>query len=198
MGFLHRWPLGKIREQYGLVNFVETGTWKGDGILYAMKAPFESLWSVELQYKLREAACNRVYEVHPDDERWRIMLGDSVNFVKVVTPFLEGPTLWWLDAHLPERYGEAGGATKLPLEAEITSIVGAERDHSKDVFILDDWRLYESGPYANGPFIHQRNGGPEAKRGPLGNPDHLLALLSLTHIVTKDYRDEGYLVATPK
>jgi hypothetical protein len=54
---------------------------------------------------------------------------------------------------------------------------------------MDDLRLYEEGPFANGNFP----GGPAATL-----PKEDMEWLAATHHITRDYRDEGYLIALPR
>jgi hypothetical protein len=197
MGLLSTWPIYQIQSSYKLNNFVETGTWKGDGLLHAMRFPFKRLWSVELQPDLCRKARDRMVLERPCDERWSILRGDSRTYIEVIVGCLKGPTLWWLDAHLPERYGDPGDAPKLPLEDEILSIVNSNYDHSGDVFIIDDWRLYSTEEFANGPFKYTQPDG-RVTLGPIGTPDAFIDALGKTHLCEIQQRHEGYLVARPK
>lgn len=187
MGMLRTHNLAQLQPLQRLVNFVETGTWKGDGLMHALQFPFTTLWSVEASLDLMHAARARISRERPGDNRWEIIQGDSV----LVVPQLAGllriqgrrPTLWWLDAHLPERYGI--DATQLPLEDEVAAIV-AQGSHQDDVFILDDWRLYEYWGYESGPWD-----------GELGNGGAIRDMLHPTHVLTVDLRAEGALIAVP-
>lgn len=186
MGQLKCWPIQQLVKDHGLVNFVETGTWKADGLLHAMRSPFLNLYSIEVDDLLWCTAIDRVAAEEPGDVRWDIRLGESLKEVSFILGGLTGPTLWWLDAHLPERYG-CTAAPRLPLAAEVQLIVDHDRDHSADVFIMDDWRLYENHPYASGLF-------PD---GPVADPAPIRRALRSTHVLNLSLFNEGYLVALP-
>jgi len=196
VGQLNRHNFAKWQRDYRLHYFVETGTWKGDGLLAARAAHFQRLLSIEASPELAikatarmECACRGTTW----QGRWEILVGDSADCIKEVLLRLSAwsaPVLWWLDAHLPERYGAE--ATRLPLVMELHEVLRwPHRSHAGDVFLLDDLRLYEAGPYASGNFP----GGPPGDRG---DWTLLLKALSNTHTIHRDYRDEGYLVALPK
>lgn len=187
MGQLKRWPVERLVSDHSLVNFVETGTWKADGLLHAMRSPFLNLFSIEVDQLLWSVAIDRVMFEQPGDVRWDIRLGESLKEVAFILDGLTGPTLWWLDAHLPERYGGAG-PPRLPLADEVQLIVDHGRDHSKDVFIMDDWRLYERYAYGNGNF----------PGGPVADPAPIRQALAATHHLNVSALDEGYMVAKPK
>lgn len=190
MGMLSLHPIAHLQRKWGLGNFIETGTWEGDGLMHALQFPFMRLRSVEASVDLAAAAAKRIRKVWACDSRWEIIQGDSV---LVVPALLRGwnqrmiggePTLWWLDAHLPDRYGI--DATHLPLEREVEAIVG-NGAHARDVFIMDDWRLYEDHTYDSGlfPRFGQADG------------DFIRAQLEPTHHLMVDTRAEGALYAVP-
>lgn len=193
MGMLSHHPVKHLAQRRGCVYFVETGTWKGDGLLHALKQRcFVRLYSIEANPELAIRAGERLNQEWPQQPgavpgHWEIICGDSADALAELLPRLtSGPRLWWLDAHLPERY--AAEATRLPLEAELEAVVAAG-GHGQDVFLLDDWRLYERAPYASGPWPHG---------DPPGDARAVRALLAGTHTLRVDARAEGALVALPK
>lgn len=187
MGVLTDHPVKKIREHWELDYFIETGTWRGDGIHHALAEGVPICTTIEASPALGMAAVERLTEERWPLHRWRVMIGDSADTISAALDLaLHGRVLWWLDAHLPERYGAEG--TRLPLEPELRAIVAHPRDHSRDVFIIDDWRLYEDWNYHSGMF---RGGAP-------GDADAIRALLVNTHTLNVDLRREGYLMGTPR
>ena len=193
MGSISRWPLKQWRKRYDLRVFVETGTWRGDGLMAALGAEFLVAFSVELHPEQALSAEARVSQAYPD-RSWNIIVADSqVALPELLCilnrrPIANGPVLWWLDAHLPERYQGTGEGARTPLEAELRAIVNSSRDHSRDVFVMDDMRLYRRDAWANGDFP-----------GPLvGDIADLVKLLQPTHICQIKHWDEGYLVALPE
>ncbi len=193
MGVLASHNLAQLQPLHRLVNFVETGTWRGDGLLHALQFPFTKLWSIEACPILAEAAVKCVARQEAGGQcgdRWEILIGDSALIVPELFQYLEEPTLWWLDAHLPERYGV--DATRLPLEWEVSAIVSNEA-YAQDVFILDDWRLYEHHSYASGCFT-----APGGRCCQPGDGNSIRQLLAPTHTLTIDLRAEGALIAVPR
>ena len=115
---------------------------------------------------------------------------DSAAGLAKLLPWIEeGPALFWLDAHLPQRYAGSPDVATFPLEAELRLICG-QRDTSGDVFLMDDLRIYEDGPFRAGPYTL------DIPR-PAGGAGFVTELLGATHEVTKSYLDEGYIVALP-
>lgn len=185
MGRITRHPIAEWRKRYSLDCFVETGTWRGDGVQAALDAGFERVYSVEQSPMLARAARERFR----DCPSVGILTGNSPAVLRWLVPQLEGRRiLWWLDAHLPERYFDAQEtAHRCPLVYELQHT--AERPGGRqDVFVADDLRLLKRGPYASGNF-----------RGHLfpGLDDVVALLDSQRRFVVEDTRDEGYLVARP-
>ncbi len=192
MGQLTRHPFKKWQQDYGLEYFVETGTWHGDGLLAAARgAAFQLLFSIEVQPALAVKAARRMQAKLGVgwNGRWEVLCNDSVDGIQEVLRRISAtgvPVLWWLDAHLPERYDAQG--TRLPLSRELGAIFKHLRPHTRDVFLIDDLRLYERGPFEQGDF----------PGGPPGEVAHEFMWLRLTHDLHRDYRDQGYLVALPR
>ena len=198
MGRLSRFPIAEWRKRYGLEVFVETGTWKGDGLLCALRAGFPVAFSIELHPEQAETARKRIRQHFPEDSprAWAVIEGDSGRMIPKLLPNLSQPlgahhappVLWWLDAHLPERYTGTGQGAQTPLEQELQAIVHSRRDHARDVFILDDMRLYQRGGWANGDFDGEL----------AGNLADLDRLMNPTHRPGIVPNDEGYLVCIPR
>jgi hypothetical protein len=110
--------------------FVETGTFRGDGIQRALDAGFSRVWSVERERELYW----RVIERFEGDPRVVVSLGDSAPWLQTVAEIIHRPAVFFLDAH----YSGWGEPTPLPLLDELRSI--ATRPY-KDVVIIDDMRL---------------------------------------------------------
>ena len=64
----------------------------------------------------------------------------------------------------------------------------AERDHSGDVFVLDDMRLYGRESWDNGNFDGDL----------VGDMADLTGVLKSTHRCEVFPQDEGYMVALPR
>lgn len=89
---------------------------------------------------------------------------------------------WWLGPNLV-----------CPLEEEL-SIIANNKDISNDVFIIDDLRIYEEGPFRGGNFpLVARPDNWE-----FTGIDFVYDILIETHNVKKNYNNEGYIICEPK
>ena len=79
---------------------------------------------------------------------------------------------------------------RIPLEIEL-EIISKTRDISKDIFIIDDLRVYKDGDYEDGgPWVHRKTAGAK-------NCDFIEKLIGKTHILVEHNRDQGYIIAFP-
>jgi hypothetical protein len=109
--------------------FVETGTETGNTVQTAVDAGFDTIYSIDISTEWHQFALDRL----KDYPQVTLLTGDSVSVLMELIPYLEYPTMFWLDAH--EGHWTAG----TPILEEI----GAIRDlHRFPVTILaDDMRL---------------------------------------------------------
>lgn len=194
MGMLHRFDLQRIVREYKLHFLFESGTFRGDALVYALDAPFEKMISVEIVPEIADAARRR-FEMEP---RVEILTADSLSALEQTLPHLKGNGLFWLDAHFP---GADAGLTsydncneeelRLPLKREL-QIIKRLRPRGKDVFILDDLRIYEDGPFRNG------NVPDDAKPSLNRSLQFVYDLFGRSHIILKSYMDEGYTLLFPR
>jgi len=194
MGSISRFSLNRIAKEYDISYFVETGTWKGDGVAYALKAPFKRIISIEIVPGIAKTAKERF----KPDQKVEIIEGDSVAVLARELAGLNGNCLFWLDAHFPgadegvKKYdAEEDEDLRLPLEKEIV-VIKNTRPTYNDVLIIDDLRIYEDGPY--------ENDNAPADTLPKGNRsiDFIFKQFESSHIILKSYLDEGYLLLFPK
>ena len=82
-------------------NFVETGTFVGDGVKAALKYGFKSIYSIELSAELYNQSLTRFAEY----SNVHIIHGDSGLVLYDVIKEIEGKITFWLDGH----YHPAGG-----------------------------------------------------------------------------------------
>ena len=193
MGNIKRFDLGRIIGDYHIKNFVETGTFHGDGVAYALQFPFQKLWSVEIVPQLAGECRSRFV----NEDRVSIVCRDSVTAIKQHLPTLTGPAVYWLDAHFPgadaglTSYESENEDIRLPLALELAAIAQS-RNTSKDVFILDDLRIYEDGAYELGNV--PKDARPFGER----NIHFAEKLFGVSHKIIRSYRDEGYLILFPR
>jgi hypothetical protein len=194
MGVINQFNLERIIRDYNIQYFFETGTWKGDAVAYALQFPFKKIISAEIIPVIADEAILK-FQWEP---RVTIVKSKSSEALSAELPALGGNCLFWLDAHFPgadaglERYDAVEDEDiRLPLEKELT-IIHKLRKNFQDVFIIDDLRVYEEGPYENGNS--PADSLPRNER----NLDFIYQLFDRTHITMKTYRNEGYILLFPK
>ena len=189
MGLLQQFDLSKHIDTRSV--FIETGTANGRSLAYAAGYDFEYLYSIEID---AECACNAT-KLFEDDKRVMILCGPSFSVLPKILCRHDQPVVFWLDAHFPgEMHGlpydhEKNMTLRLPLEHEL-AIIKQERDTSKDCFIIDDLRIYEDGPFEGGIW-------PDRPKMGGNGIDFIDDLFKGTHTITRDYRNEGYIVLEP-
>jgi hypothetical protein len=192
MGNIAYHNVGEYITNYNLKNYVETGTGVGECLSYVLQLPFENYHSIEIFNDLYQQAVDK-FQPH---ENCKIHLGNSFDVVPSILPSLDGPILFFLDAHFPgSDFGfnnydnEQDYNLRLPLEKEL-EVIKNNRDISKDVFIIDDLRIYEDGPFKTGNWKDRTRLGGDGI-------DFIYNNFESTHNITKDYSDQGYIILTP-
>jgi len=186
--------LNRIIREYRTSDFFETGTFRGDGVEYALKFPFRHIASVEIVPEIADEAKMKF----ASNSNVKIMTADSVTALQTELPVVKTNCVFWLDAHFP---GADAGITgydsenveevRLPLAKELETI-SVLRQKFRDVIIVDDLRIYEDGPYKNGNV--PEDALPKISR----NISFIYEYFDRTHIVLKCYLDEGYVLLLPK
>lgn len=196
MGNLRIFNLNDYITKYNTTNFIETGTAQGHGLEYANSFNFKKLYSVEFSKQLYDFCL----EKFKSNDNVMIINGTSKDGLEqIFNTEIDGNTLFWLDAHYPyadtvpsiEYYNMGEDDIRLPLEKELR-LIHSKRKHLKDVIIVDDLRIYEDNSYECGNIPKEIN--PPKNR----NIDFVYELFSDTHKITKDLRNEGYLIIEPK
>ena len=124
----------QLRDTYGLVRAVETGTYHGAGAA-ALAELFPAVETIELSWRnyllARLRVRHRAVHFRRGDSR-RLLRPSSV------------PTLYWLDAHWSGG-GTAGKDVECPVLEEIAATQGG---HPGDCYLIDDARLFVDPPPA--------------------------------------------------
>lgn len=117
--------------------FIESGSYRGDGIQNALDAGFEEIYSIELSPYLYEYCCNR-FDGNPNVH---LYLGDSSEVLKLILSKISEPATFWLDGHY--SWGEtAKGLTNTPILSELSHI--AEHSIKTHTILIDDVRQFGS------------------------------------------------------
>jgi len=116
-------------------NFVETGTYLGETTA-AMAAVYRNIYTVEIHSELARKAAERF----AGQDYIRCFQGDSAKVLPGIVAQLDGPAVFWLDAHYSgPRTGKAG-SRETPIEEELSTIF--ESDSKEHLIFIDDARLF--------------------------------------------------------
>jgi hypothetical protein len=196
MGWVHHFNLAELQKKFDTKIFFETGIGNGDAIIEAQKLPFERIYSVEIM----PLQVQRMREKFKNDKRVTIFEGDSLTVLKeqMQRADLQGPIMFWLDAHFPGadigmgRHDDTShddAKLRLPLEEELLLLRSVRS--GKDVILFDDLKIY-------------RNQGRDAWRDDI-KPRHQFSsdkfyeeILAATHECYTDDHDTGYCQLTPR
>jgi len=178
-----------------IVNFVETGTGDGSSCRHVAGAVKNiNIHTIEYVPEILEKTKAVLGPLYANIN---FHLGSSKDVLAELVPTLRGGTLFWLDAHFPGAdYGLASydsfedKTIRIPLEVELETICSL-RDISKDVFVMDDLRIYEDGPFEEGNWTGRKI------LGGVGI-DFIRKLLEITHNIEKSYSQQGFIIARPK
>lgn len=180
MSYLREVPfLSELVKKYGLEVFVETGCGDGNGLIYAAHLNLEDRFSCDTNADSVEA-CSNLGHVYLQDSLW---------FLKDIECCYR-PTLFWLDAHFPDRFGTVGSIWPLPKELQIlSSKIGIE----KCVILCDDMHCIQD------PLNPTREDGPGHDWDPVeGTIAELVDILKDTHKATLLPVSTGVLMFEPK
>lgn len=183
---------------FDIKNFVETGTGIGTTLRKVIedKPELLNIYTIELMDELY----NNLIEEFGSFSFVNLIKGLSKEelekLMKVLSP---EPTMFWLDAHFPgadfginnlNYFSESNPEINTPLESELKEIVKSKRDISKDIFIIDDLRIYKDGPYSNGNWEPRKIIGGDGI-------EFIFNLFEKTHHIVESYKDEGYILLFP-
>lgn len=148
MGTINKPPLADLavalRDAFGIRNFVETGTYLGHGTEWAADN-FAKVWTIEASPDYQAQARARMGE----RPHVKFVLGDSATQMAPICNALDGPALFWLDAHAGAGY--FGAEDRCPLLEEIAAINASTFQH---VILIDDARAFVAPPPP--PFKYEK------------------------------------------
>ena len=182
-----------VLDFYDIKNFVETGTGQAEVVQTVVEADDTlNVHTIEVIPEIYDK--NKINFSYLKDVNWH--LGTSFDILPEILPDLKGSTLFWMDAHFPgadfglSSYGdEKDDDKRLPLKKELETIV-ANRDVTNDVFVIDDLRIYEDGPFGDGNWEDREKYGGDGI-------EFIEELLDETHYVVKSYNAQGSILLFP-
>ena len=182
-----------VLDFYNIDNFVETGTGAAEVVRSISNIKSDlNIHTIEIIEEIFNK--NKISNSYLTNVNWH--LGQSSEVMPEILPQLEGSTLFWLDAHFPgadfglASYGDEEDLDKrLPLRSELEIIV-KERDVSNDVFVIDDLRVYEDGPFETGNWAERNLYGGDGIA-------FIEDLFEDTHFVVRSYNKQGFVILLP-
>jgi len=182
-----------VLDFYDIKNFVETGTGQAEVVQTVVEADETlNIHTIEVIPEIYDK--NKINFSYLKDVNWH--LGTSFDILPEILPDLKGTTLFWMDAHFPgadfglSSYGdEKDDDKRLPLKKELETIV-ANRDVTNDVFVIDDLRIYEDGPFGDGNWEDREKYGGDGI-------EFIEELFDETHYVVKSYNAQGSILLFP-
>jgi len=123
--------------KYPNPQFIETGSYLGDGIQQALDSGFDNIISIELSDKYK-AICEDRFK---DNSNISIVKGDSANDLYDVIKDIDKPITFWLDGH--HSCGDTAlGDFWAPLIQELDQI---KKHHlNTHTIMIDDMRCWEN------------------------------------------------------
>jgi len=115
--------------------FVETGTQNGDGVDLALKAGFETIYSIEVKQSLYLKCVERF----KDNKNVKLFCGDSIEVLPKILKELKQGVTFWLDAHINGRKDRVLGKYSCPIIQELDLILPFP---FKKTILIDDVRLF--------------------------------------------------------
>ena len=182
-----------VLDFYDIKNFVETGTGQAEVVRSVYEADETlNIHTIEVVEEIFDQ--NKIKFSYLKDGSWH--LGTSFKILPTILPTFDGNTLFWMDAHFPgadfglSSYGEEKDMDKrLPLKRELESIVQS-RDVSHDVFVIDDLRIYEDGPFETGNWDERTKYGGDG----IG---FIEEMFEDTHYIGRSYNAQGSVISFP-
>lgn len=116
--------------------FVESGSYAGDGIQFALEAEFDKIYSIELSefyYKLCLKRFENVKQVN-------LLFGDSSIILYDIIKKINEPITFWLDGHYSGGNTAIGKYTS-PLMQELDQI--KNHNINNHIIIIDDMRCWK-------------------------------------------------------
>ena len=120
--------------------FVETGTFRGVGLEYALSAGFKHLCSVEIVEQNYKNCCNKFNE-EIKSGRIKLFLGASEDRLWDIIKDIKTPITFWLDAHYSGKtktYTTGKSDIKSPILREIDIV--SQHSIKNHTILIDDRR----------------------------------------------------------
>lgn len=189
-------PAKALVDIFELETLVETGSWRGDSIAYALnELHMVDAVSIELSDAYHSQCVNRF----EGDRRVMLHKGRSHIVMQAAVMNITSNCLVWLDAHIPDYYEcqVEDPMDVYPVPAEIRALKRHLVTFDSSVIICDDLFLIpgDDNPCWGGPGSVE----PEARQAKHTSLTEIMSLLQQTHHC-EVFTDtpQGFLVASPR
>ena len=125
----------EVFQKYPNKIFIESGSYRGNGIQNALDAGFQEIYSIELAPHLHEYCCARF----ANNPHVHLYLGDSSELLTPILADINEPVTFWLDGHYSSG-DTAKGSSNTPILVELASI--AEHHIHTHTILIDDVRQF--------------------------------------------------------
>lgn len=122
-----------------IVNFVETGTYKGESTMIASKK-VKNVYTIEICQELYENT--KRYLQSKGYSNIEFILGDSITQLPSIMDKLEGGSIYFIDAHISGSDSGWNQTDRVPVFEELNVILSYKLKPS--IFIIDDLRLWKN------------------------------------------------------
>jgi|OM-RGC.v1.018494623 hypothetical protein len=138
-GNLHLKRITEYLNFDGFSNFVETGTYKGGGVKWALNNNFTKVNSTELN----EGLYNESSKLFEDNINIIIHNKDTVEFLTEITTTLKEKTVFFLDAHISGSDSSHNKNHPNPAIIECKILSEDFYDINECIIIIDDARIFD-------------------------------------------------------
>lgn len=133
----------RIKEYLDLTSFtifVETGTYKGNGVSWSLENGFNNVYSTEIFKPLYEECVERF----KNNSNIYLYNLDTVDFLNNIVPSLKTKTVFFLDAHISGGDSSHNPNYPVPLLQECEIIKQKFYNLNDSIIIIDDERLWDT------------------------------------------------------
>jgi glycerophosphoryl diester phosphodiesterase len=201
MGEINIFNFTDLLKRFKCKIYVESGTGIGVCLKHMLNYNFDEYHSIDLDPKLIKKAKENF-----KGKNIKFYNSFSTKAFKKIVPKLpkDIPVFFFLDAHFPDSdfngrsYEESIKEYKsqaLPLFDEI-DIIKKHRDVSKDIFVIDDWKIYDKDHNYQYPEWDHYN--LQNSLGINVSKDKILKFFEKTHNFELRLEHQGFLFIIPK
>jgi hypothetical protein len=123
--------------KYLTTNFVETGTYHGNGCINAIRSGFNNIYSIEILpeiHKIGSDNINKYIDENNINVNVELVVGDSIDMLSKLLSKIDSRCTFWLDGH-----NVGAGVKGCPLYEELDAIKEHKiKDH---IILIDDLRI---------------------------------------------------------